>query len=343
MSSQYSLYVDCVGLKEKGLMNLFLITIFCFLAAVSLVVILFLLPMAVQDTPQARIRRRLTAVGRMAHASRADIQNLLKTSVYSEVPAVNAILAKIPIVQQVELLLERANLDMTPAVFLLCCGASGGVTMVLAGLLGQSSWTILITGVIACFCPYAYLKFITWRRLRRFLEQMPDSLDMISQSLQAGLGLTPAMDFVAKEMPDPLGTEFSVFIEEVNLGLPLGDALKKLEARINLPEVRLFNTALMVQREVGGSLGELLGRLADIIRDRFRIERLIKSLTAQNRMSAWTVCAIPPFLAVFMFIREPQMMNEMMGEVMGRMLLAAALVLEVLGIVTFRKLIKIHI
>lgn len=324
-------------------MNLLIITIFSFLAAVSLIVIVFLLPMAVQDTPQARIRRRLTAVGRMTYASRADIQNLLKTSVFSEVPAVNAILTRIPIVQQVDLLLERANVDMTPALFLLCCGAAAGVTMFLAGLLDQAFWIILISGLIALFCPYAYLKLITWRRLRKFLEQMPDGLDMIGQSLQAGLGLTQAMVFVAKEMPDPLGTEFSVFIEEVNLGLPLADALKKLEIRINLPEVRLFNTALMVQREVGGSLAELLNKLADIIRDRFRIERLIKSLTAQNRMSAWTVSAIPPFLAVFMFVREPQMMGEMMANPMGKGMLAAALVLEVLGILVFRKLIKVHI
>jgi tight adherence protein B len=324
-------------------MNLFLITIFCFLAIMSLVVIVFLLPMAVQDTPQARIRRRLTAVGRMNYASRADIQNLLKTAVYSEVPAVNAILTQIPLVQQVDLLLERANVDMTPALFLLSCATASGVTIFLMGLLDQSVLIVLISGLVAMFCPYVYLKLITWRRLRKFLEQMPDGLDLITQSLQAGLGLTQAMVFVAKEMPDPLGTEFSVFIEEVNLGLPLADALRKLEKRITLPEVRLFNTALMVQREVGGSLAELLNRLADIIRDRFRIERLIKSLTAQNRMSAWTVSAIPPFLAVFMFAREPQMMSEMLADPMGRMFLAAALVLEALGILTFRKLIKIHI
>lgn len=324
-------------------MNLLLITIFSFLAAMSLIVIIFLLPMAVQDTPQARIRRRLTAVGRMAYASRGDIQNLLKTSVYSEIPVVNAILARMPIVQQVDLLLERANVDMTPALFLLCCGASAGVTMFLTGLLGQALWIILISGLIALVCPYVYLKLLTWRRLRKFLEQLPDGLDMIGQSLQAGLGLTQAMVFVAKEMPDPLGTEFSVFIEEVNLGLPLPDALKKFELRMNLPEVRLFNTALMVQREVGGSLADLLKKLADIIRDRFRIERLIKSLTAQNRMSAWTVCAIPPFLFVFMFLREPVMMNEMIANPMGKGLLAAAVVLEVLGILVFRKIIKIHI
>jgi len=172
---------------------------------------------------------------------------------------------------------------------------------------------------------------------------MPDGLDMISQALQAGLGLTQAMVFISKEMPDPLGTEFSVFIEEVNLGLPLADALKKLEERMALPEVRLFNTALMVQREVGGSLAELLNKLADIIRDRFRIERLIKSLTGQNRMSAWVVCSIPPFLAVVMYIREPEVMNDMFSDPIGRMMMAAALVLEMLGIFVFRKFIKVHI
>ena len=204
-------------------------------------------------------------------------------------------------------------------------------------------FTAVLIGIITLFCPYLYVKYITWKRMRRFLEQMPDGLDMISQSLQAGLGLTQAMVFVAREMPDPLGTEFSVFIEEVNLGLPLADALKKFEERMSLSEVRLFNTALLVQREVGGSLAELLNKLADIIRDRFRIERLIKSLTGQNRMSAWVVCSIPPFLAVFLFIRERQMMNEMLSDPTGRMMLGAALLLEILGILVFRKLIKVHI
>ena len=94
---------------------------------------------------------------------------------------------------------------------------------------------------------------------------------------------------------------------------------------------------------MGGSLAELLNKLADIIRDRFRIERLIESLTGQNRMIAWVVCSIPPFLAVFMYVREPQIMNDMFSDPMGRAMLAAALVLEILGIVVFRKLIKVHI
>jgi len=324
-------------------MSILLITLFSFLAAMSLIVILFILPMAVQDSPQARIKRRLTAIGRLDYASKAEIQSLLKTSVYSEVPWLNQLFSKLQFMRRIDLLLERANVDMTPGLFLLCCIGAASVTFLLTFFVGYSTLLCSIFALIALFCPYAYLQMIIWKRLRKFLEQFPDGLDMISQSLQAGMGLTQSMVFVAKEMPDPLGTEFSVFIEEVNLGLPLADALKKFEERINLPEVRLFNTALMVQREVGGSLAELLIKLSSIIRDRFRIERLIKSLTAQNRVSAWTVCSVPPFLAIFMFMREPEMMGKMMQNPVGRGLLGAALVLEVVGILVFRKIIKIHI
>jgi tight adherence protein B len=305
--------------------------------------VMFFVPMAVKDSPQARIKRRLTTVGRAGYTSRADVQNLLKSTLYSEVPWVNALLSKMKFAKHLDLLLERANVDMTLGVFILCSGVAGGLGIFLLLIVGQPFSVALVLGLIALVCPYFYLKYITWKRRRRFLEQMPDGLDMMSQSLQAGLGLTQAMVFVAKEMPDPVGTEFSVFMEEVNLGLPLADALKRMEERMALPEVRLFNTALLVQREVGGSLAELLNKLADIIRDRFRIERLIKSVTGQNRMSAWVVCSVPPFLGVFMFIREPEMMNNMLGDPMGRAMLAAALVLEIVGILVFRKLIKIHI
>ena len=324
-------------------MSVLLISLFAFLSAVSLIVILFMLPMAVQDSPQARIKRRLTTIGRLDSATRSEVQSILKTSTYSEVPWLNELLSRIKLVKMIDLRLERANVDMTPGMFLLCSVGAAAVTFFFASIIGQATSVCIIFALIALFTPYLYLQVIIWKRLRKFLEQFPDGLDMISQSLQAGLGLTQSMVFVAKEMPDPLGTEFSVFIEEVNLGLPLPDALKKFEERMNLPEVRLFNTALMVQREVGGSLAELLNKLSNIIRDRFRIERLIKSLTAQNRVSAWTVCSVPPFLAVFMFMREPEMMNKMMQHPVGRGMLAAALVLEIVGILVFRKIIKIHI
>ncbi len=325
-------------------MSLLFITGFSFLAATSLIVMMVMLVMAGQTSPQARIRKRLLAIGGNPYASKAEVQSLLKGSVYSDIPWVNSLLTGRNFVHGVDILLERANVDLSVSLFLLFSLCSGGIVFLVGStLLSQNFIIALIFGLGASFGPYVYLKYRSWRRLRRFLEQMPDGLDMISQGLQAGLGLTQALVFIAKEMPDPLGTEFSVFMEEVNLGLPLADALKNLQERILLPEVRLLGIALLVQREVGGGLAELLNKLADVIRDRFRIERQIRTLTAQNRISAWVVCSIPPLLTVFMFSIDPVMMNEFSRNPLGRGMLTAALILEVIGILVFRKLIRIHI
>jgi tight adherence protein B len=253
-------------------MNLLLVTLFSFLAATSLIVMIVMLVMAVQSSPQARIRKRLMAVGSKPYASKAEIQSLLKTSVYSQIPWVNILLSRLNFVRNIDLLIERGNLDISVSLFILYSVFSGAIVLFILTLFSQPLVLGLGAGLVASFGPFLYVRYLTWKRLRRFLEQLPDSLDMISQGLQAGLGLTQALVFTAKEMPDPIGTEFSVFMEEINLGLPLNDAMKNLQQRAPLQEVRLFSTAMMVQREVGGSLADLLNKLADVIRDRFRIE-----------------------------------------------------------------------
>ena len=123
---------------------------------------------------------------------------------------------------------------------------------------GSDLFLSLLGGLGGAAIPYTYASFLSRRRMRRFLEQLPNGLDLISQGLKAGMGLTQAMVFVANEMPDPMGTEFSVFMEEMKLGLPLNDALKGLQNRMPLPEVRLLGTAMLVQKEIGGSLADIV-------------------------------------------------------------------------------------
>ena len=324
-------------------MSLFLVVFFSFLAVATLIVMVVLLVMAVQSSPKARIRERLKAIGRSPYASRAEIQSLLKRPVYSEIPWLNDLLNELNFVHGVTILLERANMDIKAGFFLLFSAFFAAITVSLLTLLSQGSFITVVFGLIAFAGPYLYVRFLAWKRLRKFLEQMPDGLDMISQGLQAGLGLTQSMHFVAKQMPDPMGTEFAVFMEEINLGLPLVDALKGFADRVPLAEVRLLSIAMLVQREVGGSLGELLNKLGDVIRDRFRIERQIKTLTAQNRMSVWVVGSLPPLLAFFMFMMDPVLMTETWQDPVGRTMYTAALILEVVGILAFRRLIRIHI
>lgn len=324
-------------------MSALLVAFFSFLAATSLLVLLVFLTMAIQTSPQALVRKRLIAVGQKAHASRAEIRSLLRNRSYSEIPWLNRLLARLDFSRNINVILERANLDVTPGLFLLSTVLCGALLVTLLSLLGQNFSLALLAGLLLSCVPYLYVKRLASKRLRRFLEQMPDGLDMISQGLQAGMGLTHAIIFVAKEMADPLGTEFSIYMEELNLGLPLSDSLRNLQERIPLQEVRLLSTAMMVQKEIGGSLGELLTKLGEVIRDRFRIERQIKSLTAQNRMSAWVVSSLPPLFAVFMYAMDSNLMIETWSNPIGKSMLLAAVGLELMGILVFRRLLRIHI
>ncbi|HEY3302397.1 MAG TPA: type II secretion system F family protein [Candidatus Binatia bacterium] len=324
-------------------MSLLIIVVFAFLAAASLIIMALFLATAIQTSPQARIRKRLDAILSRPNASQAEVRALLKESSFSEIPWLNNALDRLDFVRSITLLLERANLDVSPALFLLFSSFTGAITLAFLTLFDWSFSIALIAGIGASALPYLYARQLGRRRLRRFLEQMPDALDLIGQGLQAGLGLTQSMVFVAKEMPDPIGTEFSVFMEEINLGLPLADALKGLQEKIPLQEVRLLTIAMGVQREIGGSLAEMLKNLADVVRDRFRIERQIKSLTAQNRMSAWVVSSLPPVLAAFMFSMDAKLMNETFNNPMGRTMLLLALSFEVVGIFVFRKIIQVRI
>ncbi len=324
-------------------MSIAVITLLSFLAAASLILASLSVVQSAQRSPQVRVRRRLVTVAMRGQAG-GEGQDLAKRSTYSEIPFFHQFLNRYPFVHSLDLLLDQANVNISVGVFILV-SLTLGVVVCFVGLnvLDQSLGTALLSGGLTAFVPFLLMKYLARRRIRRFLEQLPDGLDIMAQGLQAGLGLSQAQVFVAKEMQDPLGTEFSIFIEELNLGRSIGDALSNLQERMPLPEVRMFSTALLVQRDIGGSLAELLNNLADVIRDRFRIERDIKTLTAQNRVAVLVVASLPPALFAFMFMMDPQLMTEVMASRVGQFMLTAALVFELLGIVWFRYFLRLHI
>ena len=306
-------------------------------------IIIVRIVMASQTSPDARIRRRLIAIGSNPNATQSQIQDLFKVSTYSQVPWFNVLLSRLNFVRGIDNLLERANMDMSVGTFYLFSLLLGGFTLLTLNLFNLPIILALLLGIIALSVPYVYAGYLARKRLKLFLQQMADGLAGISQGLEAGMGLLQSLTTVTKDMPDPFGTEFTIFIEEMNLGLSLTDALKKLQERVPLPEVRLFHNVLIVQRSTGGSLAEVLNKLADVIRDRFRIEGMIKSLTAQNRLSAWVVSCIPVFIAVAMFLADPELMDLVMSSPVGRTMMGLAVFLEFLGIMTFRWLLRIHI
>jgi tight adherence protein B len=210
-------------------------------------------------------------------------------------------------------------------------------------MISDSYLLMLFCACIATILPFAHISMKRKKRMNKFLQLLPDALDLMSRGLSAGHAFTEALQMVATEMPEPISLEFRKTYEEQNLGLSLKLALENLVQRMPLLDLRMCVTAVMIQRETGGNLSELLEKVAYTIRERFRIMEDLKTMTLSSRWSAWLLCALPIFLAVYVTITNPGYMDVMWRDPRGHWLLAIAAIMQVLGMLMVQKIMKIRI
>jgi tight adherence protein B len=216
------------------------------------------------------------------------------------------------------------------------------VVVLVLQMIGAGWLTALCAGLITPLVPYVYLQHAAQKRLSAFEELFPEALDLMARALRGGHTLTTSLAMIAEEIPDPIKTEFRALYEQHNYGLPLPQVLRALAARIPLMDVRFFVTAVMTQRETGGNLAEVLDNLATVTRDRFRVRRQLRVLTAQGRMTGWILGAFPVFLGVVLYLFNPAHMNGFFSDPLGFRLIITALVLQGLGAAVIRKIIQVE-
>jgi tight adherence protein B len=246
-------------------------------------------------------------------------------------------------VRETVALLEEANVKWSPMTFYLitvgCAAAVGGAALTLSG-------SLLISVPLAAggaSLPYLYL-----RRRRRliaeaFEREFPEALDLLTRAIRAGHPLTAGLRMIADEGPDRAAAEFRKSFEEHRFGLPFEDALLGLVDRVGHVDVRIFATAVLIQRESGGNLAEILDKLASTIRDRFTIRRQLRVYTAQGRLSGYTLAALPFVVGSLIYLIEPAYVMVLFTVTLGRLLLAAGLTLQIIGYFWIRKIVNIEI
>ena len=180
-------------------------------------------------------------------------------------------------------------------------------------------------------------------RLRKFEEHFPEALDLISRAVRAGHAFSAGMKMAAEEVDDPVGPEFRKTFDEQNFGLPLKESLDNLMIRVPLLDVQFFSTAVLIQRDTGGNLAEILDNLASVVRERFKILRQVRVHTAHGRMTGYVLMALPAFLAVALSIINPEHMNDLFRERTGQMLLIVAIVMQAIGFVWINRVVKIEV
>ena len=320
-----------------------LISFLVFLFALFLVLGAYLLATQGTDAKRARLRQRLSeALLHSAHTEDIEVV-LARNELMSEIPWLNRSLVRVQAALHLKRLLDQADLHITPSRLVMFSGMAGLLAALATSVVSISILLIVVSGFAAASIPFVHVWWMRKKRFDSFLEHLPDALDLMSRGLSAGHGFAEAMHMVSTEMPEPIATEFRKTYEEQNLGLSLKLALENLVDRIPLLDLRMCITAVLIQRETGGNLAEILEKVAYTIRERFRIMGDLKTLTTSSRMSAWLLCALPIGVTLVITGMNPDYMAILWKDYRGHYLIATALFLQVTGMLIVRKILRIKI
>jgi tight adherence protein B len=270
-------------------------------------------------------------------------ETVVKRALEGPLPGVDRLVAGTRGGISLQSLIDQSGVRITPSAVVLISVMGALMAGLITYLLLPLVLVAALVAVAAAFAPFGFLLHRRGRRLKRFEEMFPEALDLLSRAIRAGHAFQTAMGMVADELPEPVGPEFKKTFDQQNYGLPLRDALNELSERIHLLDVRFFVTAVLIQRDTGGNLSEILDNLAHVVRERFKIQRQVRVHTAHGRFTGYVLLALPAALAVALSVINPDHMQLLFHERMGQVMLMGAIVMQSIGFVWIRKVIKIEV
>ena len=239
-------------------------------------------------------------------------------------------------------LVSRSGLKTTVGTVILACVFIGLLTIAVVARYSPYFSVAIIVGIAAGFLPIAFVKHMAARRLAIFEEQFPEAIDLIARALRAGHALPTALQMVSDEIPQPVGGEFRLLFDQQNFGMSLPDALRAFGQRIPLVDARFFVTAVLTQRETGGNLSEVLDKLASVIRDRFKVKRQVRAVSAHGRITGWVLGALPPVVAGVLFLISPEHIRLLVEDPLGVQMMLTGLTLQVIGVIAIRRILRVE-
>ncbi|MDL1962791.1 MAG: type II secretion system F family protein [Deltaproteobacteria bacterium] len=326
-------------------MKIFL-AIIIFAVSIFITEMIFYAYRTIRNPDRKKIRKRLRTFSsgkNKAGKNKDGLPDILKKKLLSDVPFLNKILLSIPGPQRLDRLLQQANAQYRLGVFIL-------LTMFLAltgffvGFLITDKYIFsIIIALSLSGIPFFYFCLKKKKRMEKFQRQLPEALELIARSLKAGHAFPSGMKLAADEFDDPLGPEFDETLNEINFGVSVPDALKNLTDRIDCSDLKYFVISVILQRETGGNLAEIIESLAYIIRERFKLYGKVKILAAEGKLSAIILCAIPFLIMIALRFINPDYINTLFTEPAGKIMSGIALFMMALGILVMKKMVNIKV
>jgi tight adherence protein B len=294
-----------------------------------------------ENREHGQLRKRLTVASAAKMAKRIDV--VKQAERLSTVKSLDAVLAHTRgAANWLQKLIAQADVQMTVGALLLACACLFLGGWLIIGRITRLYWFGLACGLLLGYLPYFLVRAKAAKRMRTFEEQFPDAIELIGRALRAGHAFTTGLAIVAEEAPQPVAGEFRLLYDQQNFGMPLGDAMKQFAQRIPLLDARFFVTAVLTQRESGGNLAEILSNLASVIRERFKVKRQVRVISAHGRLTGWVLSGLPPSLAMAFLVTSPNHIMTLVNDPMGVRMIFAALFLQILGTLIIRRLVNIE-
>ena len=294
-----------------------------------------------EDSSQRELRRRLkvnkSAIPGIAHLLRQE-QPLSQVAPLNQILRRSAFMAA-PIRRQI----QRAGMTATVGSLVLAAVFVASAVAAAIYLTTGRGPVALVTGLMAASAPFLFLRHRAQKRQLKFEEQFPEALDLIGRALRAGHALTTGLGMVADEIPNPVGAEFRLIHDRQNYGMPLQEALRDFGDRVPLLDARFFVTAILTQRESGGNLAEVLDNLSTLIRERFKVKRQVRTVSAHGRITGWVLAFLAPTLATVLVVIAPKHMAVMVEDPIGVQMLIGAMALQIIGVIAIRRIINIEV
>ena len=293
-----------------------------------------------EDQTQSSMRRRLKGNDVRAKARSAILKEARRVS---HVAFIERILSKNEaLFGRLQKRLVQADANITPSLFLLTSGVLGLLVYVVVNYYTPWIAIAILAGLIGTTLPTVWLQQKRKNRLKLIEEQFPDAIDLIARALRAGHAFTTGIGMVSEEVGAPTGKEFQLLHEHQNFGMPLPDALKRFAERVDILDARFFVTAVLTQRESGGNLSEVLDNLSSVIRERFKVKRQVRVLSAHGRLTGMILMAMPPVMAFMLFQLSPDSTSLLLTDPLGVRMLVGAAVMQVIGALIIKKIVNVE-
>jgi len=290
-----------------------------------------------------RLDQRLRDVSTPIESESVSGATVVKQSSEGPLPALERAVSKTSAGGWIARLIGQSGVKTSVRAVLVMSLVAGLGFAFVAAVFIRLPFVSLLAGPLGFVAPFGWLRHRRTKRLKKFEEQFPEALDLLSRAIRAGHAFQTAMGMVADELVEPVGPEFKKTFDQQNFGLPLRDALAQLSDRVPLLDVRFFVTAVLIQRDTGGNLSEILDNLAHVVRERFKIMRQVRVHTAHGRFTGYVLLALPAALGVVLSFINPEHMGLLFHEHLGQLLLIGAMVLQPVGFLWIRKVIKIEV